>query len=109
MKSGERTMAGDGQVWNQIIIPTRTVLARTKSTSGTSTPAIGRSSRGKYTFVTRGTLGTTDALAVFSDAEKYCQASTPEKAKTGYGRLPDGNFAKRPKTRVYTSAVKTGW
>src|SRR5262249_9372385 len=94
---------------NQNIIPTSTHEASRKSTNGTSTPAKGSKSRGKYTFVTSVPFETSEVLETCSAAEKYCHARIPAKAKIGYGRLPEGNRANLPKTSEYTMAVKSGW
>ena len=42
-------------------------------------------------------FATRELEATLRAAEKYCQARRPAKAKIGYGRLPEGNLAKRPK------------
>jgi len=47
--------------------------------------------------VTSATFETSEPLATLRAPEKYCHARIPANAKIGYGRLPDGNFANRPK------------
>jgi hypothetical protein len=53
-----------------------------RSTIGTTTAASGRSTRGKYTFVTSWRLFARLMLEFISDETKYCIGSTPATTST---------------------------
>jgi hypothetical protein len=75
---------------------------------GTVTPASGRSTRGKYTFVTRPRFETRLLLASDVADAKYVQGRRAEYTKIGYGTPFDGKFANLPKTNVKTTIVRNG-
>ncbi len=61
-----------------------------RSTIFVKTAAVGRTSRGKYTFVTRLEAPTTLSVAEATAEEKKIQGSSPTKRKRGNGMSPVG-------------------
>src|SRR5438105_1779667 len=98
MKSGASTISTpEGQVPYTAMSVTSTGSPTTRSTSGTSTAANGRSTRGKYTLLTSGKFTTRLVLEPVSEDAKYCIGSTPPMTSDGYGTLPWGKCANLPK------------
>src|SRR5674476_51213 len=99
----------DGVTWYHTIIAASTIQDTAKFTSPDSTDTTGMISRGKYTFVIRFALVTSDALAAEKELEKYIHGMSAASVNTEYGTPSDGIFASRPKIKVKITMVSRGW
>src|SRR5215831_6838895 len=91
------------------IIPSSTAKARAKSTTPPRTEAIGTASRGKYTLVMIRSLWTRLFDDWVSPFATNVHGTNPTRLKIGYGTPSEGTRAGRPKNRLNTTIVRTGW
>ena len=91
--------------------PTSTIMAMQKSTSALATQESGKTSRGKYTFVTRLRFDTSEFTQPLRLALKNVHGTRPQNAYKAYGMFTFSEAetsTARVKTNVKTSMSASG-